>query len=350
MFVRKVASFVGQIISMSTVVGSVSQLMTRSLSIDIISLTSWNDFIVLSDESCRQIQFWLNNIEAINVRKLTFQPSCVKLVYSDASGHAFGGYVVDSKHGISHGMWSLAEMTKSSTWRELVTVQRVLISLNHEVGGNRVKWFTDNKNVVSIICKGSMKEDLQKVALNIYRHCLVNGIHLEMDWIPRSLNEKADFISNLRDTDDWGVSVSIFNSISELWGPYKVDWFASDSNHKLYKFYSRYWNMKCSGIDAFTESWQNVCGWLSPPIYLVCRVLAKMSEDEIKGALVVPMWKSASFWPMLCSDGSNSNCFVKGVVYLPTLKDFYVCGKSYESMFGNVDLDFPMLCLKIDFS
>lgn len=109
-------------------------------------------------------------------------------------------------HGISHGMWSPEDMEKSSTWRELVAVQRVLISLNHEVEEKRVKCFTDNKNIVSIIFKGSMKDDLQNISLNIYRHCLVNGIHLEMECIPRSLNEKADFISQFRDSDDWGVS------------------------------------------------------------------------------------------------------------------------------------------------
>lgn len=206
-FVRKVASFVGQIISMSTVLGSVSQLMTSCSSIAILSSRSWNDYVVWSHDSCGQIQFWLDNIYAINIRQLMCQPSCVKFVFSGASGHAFGGYVVNSLHGISHGMWSPEEMEKSSTWRELVAVQRVLISLNREVEGKRVKWFTDNKNIVSIISKGCMKDDLQNISLNIYRHCLVNGIHLEMEWIPRSLNKKADFISQLRDSDDWGVSL-----------------------------------------------------------------------------------------------------------------------------------------------
>lgn len=183
--------------------------MTRCLSIDILSLRSWNDYVVLSHDSCGQIQFWLDNIYAINIRQLMFQPSCAKFVhvFSIATGYAFGGYVVNSMHGISHGMWSPEEMEKSSTWRELVVVQRVLISLNHEVEKKWIKWFTDNKNKVSIIFKGSMKDDLQNISLNIYRHCLVDGIHLEMEWIPRSLNEKADFISQFRDSDDWGVSL-----------------------------------------------------------------------------------------------------------------------------------------------
>ncbi|XP_068238348.1 uncharacterized protein [Palaemon carinicauda] len=281
-FVRKVASFVGQIISMSTVIGSVSQLMTRCLSVDILNLRSWNDHIVLSNDSYGQIQFWLDNIDAINIRQLKCQPSCVKFVFSDASGHAFGGYVVNSRHGISHGMWSSEEIGKSSTWRELVAVHRVLIFLNHEVEGKRVKWFTDNKNIVSIISKGSMKVDLQNISLDIYRHCLVNSIHLEMEWISRSLNEKADFISQLRDSDDWGVSLQIFNYISELWGSFEIDWFASDSNHKLDKFYSRYWNMKCSGIDAFTESWANIRGWFCPSICLAYENDVAILPESVK--------------------------------------------------------------------
>ena len=69
------------------------------------------------------------------------------------------------------------------------------MSLRHELEGKRVKWFTDNKNIVNIINKGSMKEDLQTVGLDIYKFCLVNVISLEMDWIPRSRNDKADFIN-----------------------------------------------------------------------------------------------------------------------------------------------------------
>ena len=92
------------------------------------------------------------------------------------------------------------------------------------------------KNIVNIINKGSMKEDLQSVGLDIYKLSLVNGISLEMDWIPRSRNDKADVISNLNDVDDWGVSNQIFDYFNSLWGPFEVDWFASDSNSKRIRF------------------------------------------------------------------------------------------------------------------
>ena len=49
-------------------------------------------------------------------------------------------------------MWSLDEMAKSSSWRELVAVQNISF-LNHEIEVKRIKWFSDNKNVVSIVSK-----------------------------------------------------------------------------------------------------------------------------------------------------------------------------------------------------
>ena len=92
-----------------------------------------------------------------------------------------------------------------------------------------------------------------------------------MEWIPRSLNENGDFINQLKDADDWGVTSHVFQYINDLWGPFKIDWFASDSNQKVSKFYSRYWNMKCVGIDAFTINLAYQNGWFCPPVHLIVK-------------------------------------------------------------------------------
>lgn len=98
--VRKVASFVGQVKSMSssTVIGLICQLMTRCLSIDILNAHSRNAYIRFSEESIKQIQFWIDNIHCINVRNLSIYPSCDKKDYSHTSGHWFRGYCVESRH------------------------------------------------------------------------------------------------------------------------------------------------------------------------------------------------------------------------------------------------------------
>ena len=71
-------------------------------------------------------------------------------------------------NGVSHGMWAPKEMSKSSTWRELSVVQRVLKPFAKSLRNSKVKWYSDNASVCSIVSKGSMKRELQRIALDIF--------------------------------------------------------------------------------------------------------------------------------------------------------------------------------------
>jgi hypothetical protein len=85
--VKKIASLVGQIISMSYVIGNVVHIMTKYLSIDILPADTWNSFITLSDDSIEQISFWKNNLNDINIRKFLATLFCiVTLVLRDTVG------------------------------------------------------------------------------------------------------------------------------------------------------------------------------------------------------------------------------------------------------------------------
>ena len=346
--VRKLASIVGQIISMSLVLGHVAQIMTKHLSIDIVQAHHWDSYVTISQESFEQLQFWRDNIELTNSRNVFESHTCSKVVYSDASHTGFSGYEISTINGISHGVWNSEEANKSSTWRELEAVYRVLCSLGHILAHKRVKWFSDNQGVSAIISKGSMKKDLQHIAMQIFHYCIEKSICLEVEWIPRTENEKADYLSKIVDLDDWGISFDLFNILQSRFGYFDIDWFASEYNAKVQKFYSRYWNPSSSGVDAFTEYWGNQFGLFVPPVPIIHRVLAKMRIDQAFGVIVVPCWKSALFWPVLCPNGH----FIPNVIDwidLPTSKEYYVPCRSYKGLFGNVDLQFRMLALLIDF-
>lgn len=349
LLVRKVSSLVGQIISMSIVIGHVTQIMTRSLSIDILKAYSWESYIPLSPESIEQIKFWQSNLEKVNTRNISDSDKYSKIVYSDASTTGYAGYEVNTANGVSHGMWDVEESQKSSTWRELTAVYRVLLSLSHILANQSVRWFTDNQGVSAIAVKGSMNSELQNIAIEIFRVCMSKCIHLSMEWIPRSLNEKADYYSKIVDHDDWGVSFEIMSIIQSRFGSLSVDWFASNHNAKLPRFYSRFWNDSCAGIDAFTESWSTDFGLFVPPIPIVNRVIKKMCYDKAKGVLVIPAWTSAVFWPLICPNGD----FIHEVVDwidLPNQRQFYTCCKNGKGIFGNSDLKFRMLALMINYS
>ena len=68
--------------------------------------------------------------------------------------------------------------------------------------GSHVKWFTDSQVAAKIVDVGSMKLVLHKMARRIFDICIWSGIHLEVQWIPRTWNQQAYFISRLIDTDD----------------------------------------------------------------------------------------------------------------------------------------------------
>ena len=291
---------------------------------------------------------WKNNIYNISSRNFCVDYSCQSIVFSDASNTGYGGYIVQNPLSVSHGMWTESEKGQSSTWRELVAVERVLSSILVFQKGKRIKWFSDNKNVVHIIEKGSMKIYLQDIALKIFQLCFQNNVSLVTEWIPRTENEIADQISRIVDFDDWGVSREIFHFVDSLWGPHEIDFFASSCNNNLPVFFSRFCTPGAIGIDAFTVDWHGINGWFVPPICIISRVIKYLKQCCAFGTVVVPHWQSASFWPLIADD-SGFISEVKAYVELPVRKEFYQPGKVGD-MFGKVDLPFKMLALRIDFS
>ena len=114
---------------MSYVIGNVTNIMTKYLSIDILDKQSWNSAICLSKESLDQIAFWKRNLRTANLKEFTSDLSCHTIVYSDASNTGYDFYIVENPSDIAHGMWSNNESMKSSTWKELTAVKSILFSM-----------------------------------------------------------------------------------------------------------------------------------------------------------------------------------------------------------------------------
>ena len=171
---------------------------------------------------------------------------------------------------------------------------------------------------------GSERQHLQSIALSIFVACFQQRIRLDMEWIPRSLNDKADYISRIHDFDDRKIHPQIFAWINSMWGPHSVDCFAHIDNTQLPKFYSRFWCPGSTAIDAFTVNWANDVNWWVPPIYLISRVLRHAEICSAMGSLVVPAWRSAPFWPLICPDGVHLSPFIHDWVCIPFQPTIFV--------------------------
>ena len=129
--------------------------------------------------------------------------------------------------------------------------------------------------------------------------------------MPREFNEIADHYSKLKDTDDWSIDKATFNVINGRFGPFTIDRFADNSNTKLARFNSKYFCPNTEGVDAFTEDWSKDNNWVCPPVNLIGSVLRHMEKCKARGTVMVPVWKSSYFWPLLYPNGLHLATFVK---------------------------------------
>ena len=81
---------------------------------------------------------------------------------------------------ISHKLWKVDEAKKSSSYRVLKAVSLGLESFLALLKGHTIKWYTDNQSVSRIVEVGSMKDDLQCLALHIFSMCLLSCIDSEI--------------------------------------------------------------------------------------------------------------------------------------------------------------------------
>ena len=242
---------------------------------------------------------------------------------------------------ISHKMWSVEEAQKSSSYRELKAIFLGLESFLLLVKRHTIKWYTDNQSVSRIVEVGSMKEDLQRLTLRIFSMCLLNCITLEVEWIPRSANDRADFLSRVVDYDDWRVKRDYFLLVEEKWGPHSVDRFANHENTQLPHFNSRFWCPGTEVVDAFSVSWAGENNWL----VLIPRVLNHMVALGGRATLVVRAWPSAPFWPLIFTDGGLSPIF-SDFFEIPMGNDVFVLGNYKNALFGSHNFRSAVLFLR----
>jgi hypothetical protein len=342
---RQLAVIMGKISSMHLVLGTVAKLMSKYVHMAVCTQHSWDFYFQLEHQVLSELRFWLVNLNCLSSRNLFKSCATTRICYSDASDTGCAGYEVSVRDSISHRMWSPEEARESSTYRELLGVCTVMTAIPHVLTAQSVKWFTDNQGVVSIINNGSMKPKLQELAVNIYQFAVRNCIKLEICWVPREYNDKADQLSRLIDYNDWGISHEFFNCLENKWGPHTCDRFANCTNNKVENYNSRFWSPGASAIDAFTQTWSRDNNLLVPPIHLIGRVIRYVLLEKSKATLVVPYWTSAAFWPLIVTRGGKFRKFVTDFWKIDNATNVFIAG-STQSIFGP-DFKSGVLALKL---
>ena len=147
------------------------------------------------------------------------------------------------------------------------------------------------------------------------------------------------------DVDDWGISDQFFKILDQKWGPITIDLFANYYNNKCERFYSLFCSPKSLGTDAFAHSWEGEVGLMVPPIGLVPKALYHARICRCKVVLVVPMWSSSPFWPILkntYSHAINDLMVVKG-------SNVLCQGLNKNSIFGSNSFQGNVMAIHLEF-
>ena len=353
---RELARIAGSIISVALAVGPISRLFTRQMYFAIESRTaSWDHLFHFPPSLLEELRFWRCNIDSFNGYALRPPVASSTVVFTDASGFAFGGFSASLDGAVVSAMWTAEDIGQSSTFRELKAIYYVLLSYADQLKCKRVRVYTDNQSAARIVSVGSSKVHLQTLALDIFQLCFSNSIVLEAQWIPRSLNGKADLLSRFIDRDDWSINPSVFRVIDAKWGPHTIDRFSAYYNSQLPRFNSKFASPGGSGIDALVQDWSEENNWICPPVSLIVSSVRMLMSVSGHGTLIIPEWPSSYFWPYLHNGSSGLKPFVKEVFVLPNISDLLLEGpgqrqiyKSRPSVFCGCP-KFRMLALRLDF-
>ena len=350
---REVASIAGGIISQEIVLGDISGLFTREMYYFIVKAAKWDTKNRIPDGTIAEFCFWQQNIERLNLKYLRVSAVSVRAMAtanSDASSVASGAVVrIGQQNFTAHKNLSATEKVQSSTWRELDAVLFSLKSFAPLLKGKPVHWETDNQAVPVIIHRGSSKPHLQRLAKDVYYACRDDRIDLNINWVPWEENLVADQVSKYVDFDDWTTSEHFFRNIDARWGPFTIDRFADHENAKTKRFNSLFWTPTCEAVDAFTQDWGHDVNWLVPPIYLISKVIRHAEGCRAKGTLIVPLWESSAYWPLLCKRRDSYHEFVLDVTVLPDTTGILEIGNYRESVLGSPRFKSPLLAINFQF-
>lgn len=375
---KELAGTIGKIVATEPALGPIVVIAARASYAVLEEATQrrgWNSSLVMSKEAQDGLQFFVDNCSEfdnspirsaateISVLSIIGLPSSFmkssfvanqvrtneeKIWASDASGYATCAYSIKGDHLYFRGILNEDERMLSSGHRELLAVAKTM-EYYEQTGtfttkATNIYWLTDSQNVVTFLTKGSGKRHIQKDVFQIMIRCKrlntrIIPIHLLRD-DPRI--KIADDGSKTTDTDNWQVDDQTFQRNRTRF-KFTIDLFASDRNSKCQRFYSNFFCPGTSGIDAFSDSWDDEVAWICPPIQEIIRIVRRLKTSRTTGILFVPKWKTADYWVEIFN---NEGRLLWPFNYMETCRPFIIQGtyNPHSPFAGKTKFEFLQLC------
>ena len=303
---RLLASLIGTLVSVFPAV-EYGPLYYRTLEHQKIEglHTNYGNFesiVNINSEMKFQIRWWIENIKC--QCKLINHGNPVLVLYTDAAGSGWGGHL-NQEYGaplLANGVWSDNESVLHSNVLELLAIFYCMKKLCSSVRNVHIRIMSDNTTAISYINNmgGIRSPQCEAVAFMIWQLARGQEIWISAAHVPGVDNCLADRLSRKYDNEsEWMLDPLVFKKISVLWGLPEVDMFASSLNRQIDNFVSWKPDSKALYIDAFSVDWTFIFAYIFPPFSQILRVLQKIQTNQSEVVLVVPVWPSQPWFPIV---------------------------------------------------
>lgn len=323
---KHLAKVLGKVVSCISSHGPYARVCTRSGYADLQSTVDkfgWGASVLISENTKRELNLFLDvlgphnghtfahHLTDLRVETIFANPHCKvdaivrpkfgynAVIASDASDFKVSCQWLEGPHtGDLSFTLSEVEQAASSGQRELLAMLKALRHFKETLQLRKINfiWATDSENLVSFITKGSSKQHIHALIMEVYHlchdmDCTVDPVHLRRcdDRI-----SEVDRLSKIRDTDNWSIDTFSFNELKNEFG-LTMDVFADSSNKRLPLFMSKNFEAGTQAVDAFSAPWQGVV-WLCPPTSLLARVAKRIRNSKTRGLVIVPNWPASDFY------------------------------------------------------
>ena len=266
----------------------------------------FDQLMTLSTAAGGEVQWWIAHVA--HSHKFLHAPPLTTIIYSDASLEGWGATDSISTVGAP---WQVADTLLHINVLELTAAHFASLHLAADARGVHIQLKLDNLSAVAYINKmggggggggggGTHSPECNQVAQQIWEWAVDRGVWLSAAYIPGDSNVVADFHSRcFHENKEWALKVSVFDLLSPTYGSPDIDLFASSRNAKLPVYISWLLDRLAYAVDAFTVSWRDLNFYAFPPFSLLPRVLAKIIQDKATGILIIPLWTTQSWFPLV---------------------------------------------------
>ena len=300
--VRELSQLIGTLIStMQAVIPAKlhCRLMQMSQINGLLENQHYEALVPISVGVKTELSWWINQLELSNGKSI-ISPNPSMILTSDASDAGWGATFESQSTG---GYWSSIEQTYHINAKELLAAFLALQSFAKLKRNTQILIKIDNVTAVAHINRmgGTKSQLLNHLAKQIWDWCQRNQIILVAEYIPGTLNVRADWESrNQQDSGDWMLDKTIFNQIMKLLGWCKIDLFASRLNHQLPQYFSWKADPGAMGINAFLHSWKGMKAYIFPPFSQIGKCLSKIRMEQLGTVVMIaPVWQAQPWYPLL---------------------------------------------------